>query len=129
VNRLRKLEDVESAMYLSGDDFHVLDEMNRLAHRQFHWQRGYLNPPQFYRYAYLYAQGTCGEYFQEQFRIPITEFNFVGFAMFGMFQSAPWRDRGFTLPKLGLTEELVRRALPLLLLSVDKARNPPQFRR
>jgi hypothetical protein len=40
VNRLRKLEDVESAMYLSGDDFHVFDEMNRLAHRQFHWQRG-----------------------------------------------------------------------------------------
>jgi hypothetical protein len=56
VNRLRKLEDVESGMYLSGNEFKVLDEINRAAHRQFHWQRGYLNAPQFYRYAYLYAQ-------------------------------------------------------------------------
>jgi hypothetical protein len=122
VNRLRKLEDVESGMYLRDNEFKVLDEVNRAAHRQFHWQRGYLNAPQFYRYAYLYAQGRCGEYFQEQFGIPITEFNFVGFAMCGMFQSAPWRSRSTAVPKLGLTEDLVKRALPLLLLSVDKAR-------
>jgi len=43
VNRLRRVENVESAVYLSGDDFDVLAELHRLAQRQFHWQRGYGN--------------------------------------------------------------------------------------
>ena len=41
VNRLRKLEDVESTVFLR-DEF-IFGEMHRIAQRQFHWQRGYLN--------------------------------------------------------------------------------------
>src|SRR4051794_13560662 len=62
INRLRALENVESARYLSGD-FSIWGEMHRIAQRQFHWQRGYFNTPQIYRYAYLYAQGKCADYF------------------------------------------------------------------
>ena len=51
VNRLRKLEEVESAVYLREGDFDVFGEMHRIMQRQFHWQRGYFNLPQFYRYA------------------------------------------------------------------------------
>jgi hypothetical protein len=51
VNRLRKLEDVESAVYLRGGGLNIFGEMHRIAQRQFHWQRGYLNLPQFYRYS------------------------------------------------------------------------------
>lgn len=40
INRLRKLEDVESALYLGGP-FNIFNEMHRIAQRQFHWQRGY----------------------------------------------------------------------------------------
>jgi hypothetical protein len=121
VNRLRALENDESALYLAGD-FNVLAEMQRAAHRQFHWQRGYFNLPQMYRYAYLYAQGQCGQYFENQFGIPITELHFVGFAVFTQSRRTPWINRNITAPEVGLTVDLVRRALPLLLISVEKAR-------
>ena len=90
VNRLRKLEDVESAVYLRGCEFNVFGELHRIVQRQFHWQRGYLNPFQFYRYAFIYAQGKCGEYFEKTYGLPITELNFVAFALFASYMGAPW---------------------------------------
>jgi hypothetical protein len=122
VNRLRKLEEVESAVYLRGGDFNVFGELHRVAQRQFHWQRGYLNLPQFYRYAFIYAQGRCGEYFEKTYGLPITELNFVGFSLFVQSMRAPWISRTLTLPQLELTTDVMKRALPLLLVSADRAR-------
>jgi hypothetical protein len=122
VNRLRKLENVESAVYLRGSDFNIFGELHRIVHRQFHWQRGYFNLPQFYRYAFIYAQGKCGEYFEKTYGLPITELNFVGFALFSHLRSNPWMKRTSSLPELGLTADLMKRALPLLLTSVNRAR-------
>jgi hypothetical protein len=123
VNRLRKLEDLESAVYLRSGPFNVLGELHRIAQRQFHWQRGYLNLPQFYRYAFIYAQGKCGEYFEKTYGLPITELNFVGFALFTQSMRLPWISRTFTVPELELTTDLMKRALPLLLISADRARD------
>ena len=122
VNRLRKLEDVESAIYLRGGGFNIFGELHRIGQRQFHWQRGYLNLPQFYRYAFIYAQGKCGEYFEKTYGLPITELNLVGFALFAHSMRAPWISRSFTMPEIGLTADLLKRALPLLLISADRAR-------
>ena len=87
INRLRKLEDVESAVYLQVRD--VFMEMHRIAQRQFHWQHGYYNLPQFYRYAYIYGQGKCGDYFKATYGLPITDLAFVGFVLFASYQSVP----------------------------------------
>jgi hypothetical protein len=87
INRLRKLEDVESATYLPQNN--IFNEMHRIAHRQFHWQRGYFNTPQMYRYSYLYGQGQCGDYFKEKYGLPITDLNFVGFALWASLQRVP----------------------------------------
>jgi hypothetical protein len=122
VNRLRKLENVESAVYLRGGAFNIFGEIHRIAQRQFHWQRGYFNLPQFYRYTFIYAQGKCGEYFEKTYRLPITELNFVGFALFAQSMLAPWISRTFTIPELELTADLMKRALPLLLIPADHAR-------
>ena len=122
VNRLRKLEDVEIAVYLRGGEFNVLGELHRIAQRLFHWQRGYLNLPQFYRYAFIYAQGKCGEYFEKTYGLPITELNFVGFTLFTQSMRAPWISRTFTVPELELTADLMNRAVPLLLISANRAR-------
>jgi hypothetical protein len=122
VNRLRKLENVESAIYLRGSGFNIFGELYRIGQRQFHWQRGYLNLPQFYRYAFIYGQGKCGEYFEKTYGLPITELNLVGFALFARSMRVPWISRSFTLPEIGLTADLLKRALPLLLLSADRAR-------
>jgi hypothetical protein len=122
LNRLRKLEDVESAVYLRAGNFSIFSEMHRIAQRQFHWQRGYLNLPHFYRYAFIYAQGKCGEYFQKTYQLPITELNFVGFCLFVQSMRMPWISRIITDPELGLTLDLVKRSLPLLLISMKHAR-------
>jgi hypothetical protein len=122
VNRLRNLEDVESGAYLTGGEFNIFGEMHRIGQRQFHWQRGYFNLPQFYRYAFIYGQGKCGEYFEKTYGLPIAEFNFVGFALFVQSWRVPWIGRNLTVPELGLTNDLVKRSLPLMLQTLDNAR-------
>jgi hypothetical protein len=121
INRLRQLENVESAIYLGGS-FNIFNEMHRIAQRQFHWQRGYFNVPQFYRYAYIYAQGKCADYFQAQHGFGITDLMFTGFGLFASSQDAPWLPRLSSVPEIGLTEEIVQRAFSLLSCPIDQAR-------
>jgi len=122
VNRLRKLDDVESALYLGGPKIEIFDEMHRIAQRQFHWQDGYFNRPQMYRYAFIYGQGRSAVYFQKTYGIPISDFLLVGFAMYVNALKAPWRGRTPLFPEIGLTEEVVKAASPLLVISAGRAR-------
>lgn len=122
INRLRKLEDVESGLYLREGNLSIFGEMHRIAQRQFHWQQGYFNVPQFYRYSFIYAQGECGEYFERTYGFPITELNFVGFVFYAHAVKYPWFSSAASLPDVGLTDDLMRRALPLLVISVEQAR-------
>jgi hypothetical protein len=121
INRLRALENVESARYLSGD-FTVWGEMYRIGQRQFHWQRGYFNTPQIYRYTYLYAQGKCAEYFKQAYGFEITDLIFTGFGLFAAYLRGPWVPRQTSVPEIGLTDEIVQRVFPMLSCSRDEAR-------
>jgi hypothetical protein len=121
INRLRALENVESARYLSGD-FTIWGEMHRIAQRQFHWQRGYFNTPQVYRYAYLYAQGKCADYFKQAYGFEITDLIFTGFGLFATYLTGPWVPRKTSIPEIGLTDEIVQRAFPMMSCSRDEAR-------
>ncbi|WP_137044999.1 hypothetical protein [Pseudolabrys sp. FHR47] len=121
INRLRSLENVEAARYLSGE-FTIWAEMNRIAQRQFHWQRGYFNTPQFYRYAYLYAQGKCAEYFRQTYGLEVSDLMFTGFSLFTAYLNNPWIQRQTSVPEMGLTEEIVQRAFPMLSCSRNQAR-------
>lgn len=121
INRLRALENVEAARYLSGD-FTIWGEMHRIAQRQFHWQRGYFNTPQIYRYAYLYAQGKCADYFKQAYGFEITDLIFTGFGLFSAYLTEPWVPRKTSVPEVGLTDEIVQRAFPMMSCSRDEAR-------
>ena len=121
INRLRALENVEAARYLSGD-FAIWGEMHRIAQRQFHWQRGYFNTPQVYRYTYLYGKGKCADYFKQAFGFEITDLILTGFGLFTSYLKGPWVLRQSSIPEIGLTDEIVRRALPMMSCSVDEAR-------
>jgi hypothetical protein len=121
INRLRTLENVEAGRYLSGD-FTIWGEMHRIAQRQFHWQRGYFNPPQFYRYAYLYAQGKCADYFKQTHGFEITDLIFTGFGLYSAYLIDPWVPRKTSVPEVGLTDDIVQRAFPLMSCSRDDAR-------
>lgn len=121
IKRLRALENVESARYLSGD-FTIWAEMHRIAQRQFHWQRGYFNTPQIYRYAYLYAQGKCADYFKQLHGFEITDLIFTGFGLFSAYRADPWVPRKTSIPEIGLTDEIVQRAFPMMSCSREDAR-------
>ncbi len=121
INRLRALENVESARYLSGDST-IWGEMHRIAQRQFHWQRGYFNKPQIYRYAYMYAQGKCADYFKQTYGFEIADLIFTGFGLFVSYRTGPWVLRKTSAPEIGLTDEIVQRALPMMSCSRDEAR-------
>lgn len=130
INRLRALENVEAARYLSGD-FTIWGEMHRIAQRQFSWQRGYFNAPQFYRYAYLYAQGKCADYFKEAYDFEITDLIFTGFGLFSAYLTDPWVPRKTSVPEVGLTDEIVQRAFPMMSCSRDEGgqKPPPSWHR
>ncbi len=121
INRLRALENVESARYLSGD-FTIWGEMHRITQRQFHWQRGYFNTPQIYRYAYLYAQGKCADYFKQAYGFEISDLIFTGLGLFAAYLTGPWIPRNTSVPEIGLTDEIVQRAFPMMSCSRDEAR-------
>lgn len=122
VNRLRKLEGIESALYLRHPKLSILDEMHRIAQRQFHWQDGYFNRPQMYRYTFIYGQDRCAEYFEKTYGLSISNFLLVGFAMYTNALKSPWRSRTPLSPEIGITEEIVKSALQLLAISADGAR-------
>lgn len=106
INRLRKLEDVESAVFLK--DRSIFMEMHRIAQRQFHWQHGYYNLPQLYRYSYIYGQGKCGEYFERTYGLAITDLTLIGFALFAAHERAPWLMQPLAIPELEVSKELVK---------------------
>lgn len=120
INRIRKLEDVEAAVYLRVHD--VLMEVHRIAQRQFHWQHGYYNLPQLYRYSYIHGGGKCGEYFERTYGISIADLTLVGFALFAAHQRTPWLQQPLGMPEFEISAATVKRAMPLLALSIENAR-------
>lgn len=121
VNRLRSLENVEAGLYLADGVFDIFSEMHRIAQRQFHWQRGYLNLPQFYRYLFVYGQGQCGQYFRERYGLTTSEFALAAFAYFASYQRTPWIGRT-EAPEIGLTHAILESALPMMSIQVEEAR-------
>ncbi len=121
INRLHSLENTEAAHYLAGQ-FTIWGEMHRIAQRQFHWQRGYFNAQQIYRYAFLYAQGKCADYFRRTHGFEIADLIFVGFGVFSAYRAYPWVLRRISVPEIGLTDEIVQRALPMMSCSHEEAR-------
>ena len=121
INRLRALENVEAARYLAGD-FSIWGEMHRITQRQFPWQRRYFNSPQIYRYAYLYAQGQCADYFKLTYGFEVADLIFTGLGLYTAYLNAPWISRKTSEPKIGLTDEIIQRAFPMMSCSRDEAR-------
>jgi hypothetical protein len=120
VNYLRKLEDAEAGIYLKH--FSVLNEMHRIGQRQFAWQRGYRNAAQLYRYAYIYGQGQCAEYFTRTYGLTMNEFSLIGFGLFSSLQDRPWLLRPFSMVELGIAPPKMEAALTLLSTPIGVAR-------
>jgi hypothetical protein len=120
INRLRGLENVESGRYL-GNGLNIFGEMHRIAQRQFHWQHGYFNQANLYRYSFIYGRGSCAEFFKDTYDVSISDFTYVGFAIYVAAVSTPWLRQDFALAGLGIAPEIVQKVLPLMTLSLEQA--------
>lgn len=119
VNWLRKLEKAEYRIQKKRRD--ILIEMGRIAARQFDWQRGFVNLPQFYRNAFVYGQGVCAKQFEETNGITLNRFSEIGFMLFVALSNSPVVRNDNSLRALGTSWEEVETVLSLIALDFPKA--------
>lgn len=119
-NILRSLENAEAANEL--DETNILNEMHRIGHRQFPWQRGFFNRIALYRYSYIYNNKACGDYFESQFGISMNKFILCGFACYGFF-SGKMQMRGHPeVPAIGISSQDFERYFRLSAQTISDAR-------
>ena len=87
-NLLKELENAESGY--SIDKNNIMMEMHRIGHQQFPWQRGFASTERLYRFAFVYGQGKCNQFFEETFGYSVADFMEVCFALYAYTQTAPW---------------------------------------
>ncbi|OUS07281.1 hypothetical protein A9Q96_08290 [Rhodobacterales bacterium 52_120_T64] len=121
INCIRSLEDTEFGML--DKRISIFQELHRIGHRQFPWQRGYANAAHIYRYVYIYGQGECAEYFEKTHGLTVSQFLMVGFACYASLQNASFINDKSLLEPLGITKEIKDAALKLLCAPIFQARH------
>jgi len=117
-NALRDMEGAEYVLRSRPED--IMEEMYRIGQRQFSWQRG-PNTEELYRFAFVYGQGSCAEFFEQKYGLSVSDFQQLSLALFGVLRGKPWAETPD--PKvLGLSKEQMGRALALLSTSLSDAR-------
>ncbi|WP_417484715.1 hypothetical protein [Maricaulis salignorans] len=87
INATKSLEEAE---YLAmRQPTEVLEEMRRIAHRQFQWQSGLTNKLSVYRSTYLYAFKTAKAAFESKLGVSLEAFQKYGFALWTTALSSP----------------------------------------
>lgn len=117
---INAIEDAEADIYLRKMD--VLDELTRIAYRQFHWQRGYLNVANYYRSAYIFGQGECSTRFAGAYGLSINEFSLAGFALVSQANKPPGIPRSQRFDMLDLRPEAYELALQRLAAPIAELR-------
>lgn len=124
---LREIENHEYGINKKSES--VFIEMGRIAARQFDWQSGFYNIPQFYRNTFVYGQGKSAAYFEQQYGITINRFSEIGFILFMMFTNFPVVRNDESWAKLGITSDEVERVLSLIALPFSQAAEQARINR
>ena len=129
VNILRDLENKEYHVWGANGD--VLVEMARIASRQFQWQRGYANVPQFYRNAFVYGQEKCAAFFEETHGLSVDRFSRAGFVLYASFCVQPilnlnqdWRRFGVTREDIEMTLAIISMPYAEAMRAAKRSRKP-----
>jgi len=117
-NQLRDLENNE----YTGDAATIDDEMARIGHRQFEWQRGFYNLSDMARSAILFGGPHVRASFQDRQGLTLPEFVLTGLAIYMRLHTAQWMPRGVDLGDLGMTQAIFDRGLSHLALPITEAR-------
>lgn len=117
---LRKVENGEySLLKKNRESIHY--ELARIASRQFGWQRGVANVPQFYRNAFVYGQGECAAHFERKHGISINRFSMIGFMLFVLFTNFPAVEVEGALADFGVSDKELEKVLSIIALSYGDA--------
>lgn len=125
-NAILNLDDAEAGFRIKQGQ-KVIQEMAKIGHRQFPWQRGMMNLPGFYRSAYFFGQGDCAAWFEQEHGILPTDLMRVGVALYAALGRAPVVDwTALRIPELGITDLMILSALKLLVTPHRSARAEAQ---
>ncbi|WP_375208380.1 hypothetical protein [Hyphomonas jannaschiana] len=119
INEQHSVQDAEAGVYLRSKN--IFDELTRIGHKQFDWQIGFFNVPQFYRAAFLFFGPDSSNFFSERYGIALDRFVLVGFALFSQFATHPFVVLPPDLTQLGVTSEEFDGCLRLIARNVDTA--------
>ncbi|AZO44946.1 hypothetical protein EJ076_29510 [Mesorhizobium sp. M7D.F.Ca.US.005.01.1.1] len=114
LNLYKKAEEAENKILIT--DKTVIAEMQRYAHKQFLWQRAFLEPERLYRYYYVYGQGRCAEYFQQQNGLTMEEFALACVGLYLKMLQVAWEP----VPGLGEVKQLRPEIIDLTMKIICK---------
>lgn len=117
---LLKLENAEDG--ISRGSINILNEMRRINHRQFEWQREFLSPARVYRSSFLYAEGVADQFLRGKYGLGVHDLSLAGFALFSVLSSEITIHGPQSLPEIGLTAEIYQRALRIISQPIEQAK-------
>lgn len=120
VHLLRQLESQEYSVHGEGRD--ILQEMYRIAGRQFDWQRGYFNLPLFYRSAFIYGHERCTQHLMDTYGTSLDEMALVGFALYVAACEFPAFAPSLSITEIGLDSASLNRVLKLISCPIEQLR-------
>lgn len=124
VNTLNDLEDAESGLWLLNNSVRL--EMHRIAQRQFHWQRGFLNIPQFYRSARLFNFPDADTFFNSRYGLSIAAFARCGFTIYAQLSEHPFMAKNIDFSSVGVAQQETDATLRMISIAHAKARKEAQ---
>jgi hypothetical protein len=116
-----KIENAEDEIFLEKHD--VFTEMNRIAQRQFPWQRGFVNEPVLYRSLFMYGSGSAAKFFLESNGITISDFVKIGCWLSGALQRSAYVNRQTDLTSIGISATQQEAALKKFSIEHGRARS------
>ncbi len=119
-NALRELENAEDGLTL--ERVSVLQEMHRLAQRQFEWQRGFVSYPQLYRAGILYGGERARSFFSANYGFTLDEFSLSCFALRAILLNSPAVMRGNNMDYIGISKDKLDAVFGLIAITHLEAR-------
>lgn len=111
-NLLRSAEDDETPLRINIEN--IIDELHRIGHRQFPWQRTWVRSGELYKYLYIYCQGACADYFKEKYGLDIIDYVSAAFILFTQHMGRTWMPLLDTRETLPVSLEVIHKTTQLL---------------
>jgi hypothetical protein len=120
-NLLRSAEDAETPLRINN--VNIIDELHRIGHRQFPWQRTWVRSSELYKYLYIYCQGECAQFFRKTYNLNIIDYVTSAFILFTQHMGRSWMPILDTKEKLAVSLDDIAKTTKLLSSSVWRARH------